>query len=78
MVHLFWPLMATSDCVGKKCWKECQAPPSFEECSEFLAGNLLRSKSRYKALDETGVIGISCRHEFPYRLFNLRHGERSD
>ena len=47
-----------------------------QECNEFLAGNLLRSKTRYKALDETGVIGIVCRHEFPYRLYNLRHGER--
>ena len=41
-----------------------------------FAGNLLRSKTRYKALDETGVIGIASRHEFPYRLYNLRHGER--
>lgn len=37
-----------------------------QECNEFLAGNLLRSKTRYKALDETGVIGLVCRHEFPY------------
>ena len=47
-----------------------------QECNEFLAGNLLRSKTRYKALDETGVIGLVCRHEFPYRLYNLHHGER--
>ena len=47
-----------------------------QECNEFLAGNLLRSNTRYKVLDETGVMGIVCRHEFPYRLYNLRHGER--
>ena len=47
-----------------------------QECNELLAGNLLRSKTRYKALDETGVIGLVCRHEFPYRLYNLHHGER--
>ena len=47
-----------------------------QECNEFLAGSLLRSSTRYKALDETGVMGIVCRHEFPYRLYNLRHGER--
>lgn len=50
--------------------------PCMQECNEFLAGNLLRSKTRYKALDETGVIGLVCRHEFPYRLYNLHHGER--
>ena len=48
----------------------------FQEFNEFLAGNLLRSKTRYKALDKTVVIGIVCRHEFPYRLYNLRHGEQ--
>ena len=42
----------------------------------FLAGDLLRSKARYKALDETGVVGKVCRHEFPYRLYNIHHGER--
>ena len=31
-------------------------------CNEFLAGNMLRSA---KALDETGVFGYCCRHEFP-------------
>lgn len=43
----------------------------------FLAGDALRSKSRYKGLDETGVIGVVCRHEFPYRVLSMRHGERS-
>ena len=22
------------------------------------------------------MMGLACRHEFPYRFFNLRHGER--
>lgn len=48
----------------------------FQNCNDFLAGNLLRSKSRFAALDETGVIGIACRHEYPLCLYNLRHGER--
>ena len=47
-----------------------------QECNQFLATHALRSKSRFKALDETGVIGLACRHEFPYRFYNLRHGER--
>lgn len=29
-----------------------------KECNSFLAGNSLRSRTRFKALDETGVIHI--------------------
>ncbi len=29
---------------------------------------MLRSASRYKALDETGVFGYCCRHEFPHQF----------
>ena len=49
---------------------------NIQECSNFLAGHLLRSKSRYKALDETGVLGVACRHEFPYRFFSLHRDEQ--
>ncbi|XP_065891624.1 uncharacterized protein [Dysidea avara] len=52
------------------------AQHAVEECNEFLAGNVLRTKFRYSALDETGVIGIACRHEHPYSFYSLRHGER--
>jgi hypothetical protein len=45
-------------------------------CSDFLAGDMLRSSQRYKALDETAVFGTACRHEFPHRFINLKHGER--
>ncbi|XP_064406478.1 uncharacterized protein LOC135351424 [Halichondria panicea] len=45
-------------------------------CHEFLAGDTLRSKSRYAALDETAVFGSICRHEFPQRFLNMKHGER--
>ena len=38
----------------------------------------MRSSKRYKALDETAVMGSVCRHEIPARFFNLFHGERSD
>ena len=31
---------------------------------------------RYRALDETGLFGYGCRHEFPGRFINLKHGER--
>ena len=45
-------------------------------CSDFLAGDALRSSQRYKALDETAIFGTACRHEFPHRFVNLKHGER--
>ena len=46
------------------------------ECSSFLAGDTLRSSTRYHALDETALFGCGCRHEFPLRFFSLKHGER--
>ena len=49
---------------------------AFQECNQFLAGDALRSSSRYSALDETGVMGAVCRHEIPVRFLSLRHGER--
>lgn len=45
-------------------------------CNDFLAGNMLRSANRFAALDETGVLGCACRHEFPITFLNLKHGER--
>lgn len=47
-----------------------------QNCSNFLAGNPLRSANRYRALDETAVFGYCCRHEFPGEFINLKHGER--
>jgi len=47
-----------------------------QECNEFLAGNALRSASRYYKLDETAAFGSVCRHDFPSLFLNLKHGER--
>lgn len=47
-----------------------------QDCSNFLAGDTLRSTSRFHALDETAVFGCGCRHEFPLMFLNLKHGER--
>ena len=33
-----------------------------KECNDFLAENMLRSSSRFAALDETVVFGSTCRH----------------
>ncbi len=32
--------------------------------------------NRYKGLDETGLVGVVCRHEFPLKFLSIRHGER--
>ena len=48
-----------------------------QECSNFLAGNMLRSASRYHALDETGLFGCVCCHEHPVLFMDLKHGEKS-
>lgn len=47
-----------------------------KECSDFQAGNSLRSKVKNSKLSETAVFGSVCRHEFPQSFFSLRHGER--
>ena len=48
----------------------------FKDCSDFKAGDILRSNSQYRALDETAVFGSACRHGFPKQFINLKHGER--
>ena len=48
----------------------------FQDCNEFIAGNAIRSHSRFAALSETAVMGVVCRHENPVCFINLFHGER--
>ena len=45
-------------------------------CPGFRAGSAIRSAVRYKKLDETGVFGLTCRHEHPVKFLNLKYGER--
>ncbi|XDV22763.1 hypothetical protein PO909_027590 [Leuciscus waleckii] len=47
-----------------------------EDCSNFKAGNVLRSQKQAKKLDVTGVFGASCRHEMPLMFVNMSQGER--
>ena len=47
-----------------------------KDCHEFLAENAMRSSTRFRALDETALYGVSCCHEFPTLFCNLKHGER--
>ena len=45
------------------------------QCSNFQAGDKLRSKKKSSRLDETAVFGSACRHEYPQLFLNLKHGE---
>ena len=47
-----------------------------ESCSQFCAGDTLRSRTRYIALDETAIFGGMCRHDIPLCMLSLKHGER--
>ena len=44
-----------------------------QECSNFLAGHALRSTNCFIALQEIGVMGVACWHEFPLCFINLCH-----
>ncbi|XP_035852925.1 uncharacterized protein LOC116055146 [Sander lucioperca] len=47
-----------------------------EDCSNFKAGNVLRSQQQAKKLVVTGVFGASCRHEMPLMFVNMSQRER--
>ena len=64
------------NCVNHKIDSWLKLFNHYQECNEFLAGNVLRSASRYYKLDETAAFGSICRHDFPSLFLNLKHGER--
>ena len=47
-----------------------------QDCSNFLAGDMIRAKSRNAKLDIRGVFGSVCRHEYPLLFMDMKHGER--
>ena len=50
-----------------------------KDCNEFKSGEIdtmLRSKGKNKLLDEKGVFGRICRHEYPKGFISIKHGER--
>lgn len=49
---------------------------TLQECSRFLAGNIIRSRARNAKLDIRGVFGSVCRHEYPVLFMDMKHGER--
>lgn len=48
----------------------------FQNCSDFQAGNIIRSKKKTANLDITGLFGSVCQHDIPQLFLNLKHGER--
>jgi hypothetical protein len=47
-----------------------------QECHNFLAGDVVRSRAKNAKLDVRGVFGSICRHEFPALFIDMHHGER--
>ena len=41
------------------------------QCSDFRAGDVLRSRLCYHALDETAVLRAICRHYLPIQMLSL-------
>uniref|UniRef100_H2YTB4 Uncharacterized protein n=1 Tax=Ciona savignyi TaxID=51511 RepID=H2YTB4_CIOSA len=54
----------------------CDKDKHTQNCSDFQAGDKVRSKSKNKKLDVKGIFGCCCRHEFPKLFMDLKHGER--
>lgn len=46
------------------------------ECSNFQAGSLVRTKNKVSKLALTGFFGCACRHGVPHLFLNMKHGER--
>ncbi|KAK6168562.1 hypothetical protein SNE40_021070 [Patella caerulea] len=49
--------------------------PKSIDCSNFQAGNVLRSKVKNSKLDITGVFGSICKHDIPLLFLNMTKGE---
>ncbi|KAK6181329.1 hypothetical protein SNE40_009207 [Patella caerulea] len=47
-----------------------------QDCSNFQAGNVLRSKLKNKKLDVKGLFGSICKHDLPYLFIDMEEGER--
>ena len=69
--------IATQDYVLEVCIDRSQFVEHFvQECHNFLAGDVVRSRSKNAKLAIRGVFGSICRHEFPALFVDMHHGER--
>ena len=46
----------------------------FSGCNDFLAGSMLHIA--IDTLDDIAIFGYCCRHEFPGKFIDLKHGKR--
>ena len=53
--------------------KKCD---TFQECSDFRAGDVIRSKFKSAKLDVTGLFGSICIHDYPQYFIDMKKGER--
>ncbi|XP_070191714.1 uncharacterized protein [Littorina saxatilis] len=58
-----------------KQWTANASSKDCSDCSQFQAGDAIRSKNKTKKLDVTGVFGSVCQHEFPGLMLNMKQGE---
>lgn len=71
--------IASTSAIKEELELNSKSPHINEEqvCDQFKAGDKIRSQSRYKAFDETGIMGLFCaRHDIPLAFVDMYHGER--
>ncbi|XP_071138989.1 uncharacterized protein [Mytilus edulis] len=56
--------------------KDYDTPKIEKNCSNFQAGNDIRSKAKNNKMSETAVFGATCRQYFLQKFFSLKHGEK--
>lgn len=47
-----------------------------EDCSQFTAGDILKSQMKNRGLRVKGVFGATCSHQFPLIFADMAYGER--
>ena len=47
-----------------------------QNCSNFQAASVIRSKNKTAKLEFTGVFASVCNHDFPFKILSMRYGER--
>ena len=71
LVHTYaCHLIMTTRCLPNNIVSSCALCVQGQECSNFLAGHALRSSKRFAALEETDIMGVVCRHEYPLCFIN--------
>lgn len=72
----YTPILITSHVYKPQIQMNYKVIYTFQECSNFQAGNAIRSKVKNGKLDVTGIFGSVCKHDIPIYFADLVHGER--